>query len=222
MEKLKCTSCGATLEVEDNKEFARCKYCGSKYKLNQDINIKLDDNIKDVVNGTVSSLLQAKVFLFIPIIIFVIVFIIIATIGTSFFTGSNDYNYVPSYSSSSSSSDAEKKAEEEKMKQELKEQAEQEMKKRDVQSFNFSFSLASGTKVKDSVEHTIDSIISSNKKNERKIALVYNGKSTTDESEIIKIKNSLPDYKGHRFQEYEVSVDYDSDGYINKIIVKKL
>jgi len=33
MEKLKCESCGANLEIDENKEYATCKYCNLKYKL---------------------------------------------------------------------------------------------------------------------------------------------------------------------------------------------
>ena len=29
MEKLKCTSCGGHLDVEENKEYAVCKHCGA-------------------------------------------------------------------------------------------------------------------------------------------------------------------------------------------------
>ena len=55
MKKLRCTSCGAELKVDDNKEYAVCEHCGSKYKLNEDvnINIKLDDNIKVTFNSII-------------------------------------------------------------------------------------------------------------------------------------------------------------------------
>ena len=51
MEKLKCTSCGGHLDVEENKEYALCKHCGARYKLNEDINIniKVNDGIENVL-----------------------------------------------------------------------------------------------------------------------------------------------------------------------------
>ncbi len=70
MKKLKCTSCGGNLKVDENKEYATCEYCETKYKLNDDmtINIKLDDSIKD-------NLTKASKFMAVPIIIFAIIFI---------------------------------------------------------------------------------------------------------------------------------------------------
>ena len=52
MEKLKCTSCGGHLDVEENNKYAECKHCGAKYKLDKDlnINIKFDDNAKEIMD----------------------------------------------------------------------------------------------------------------------------------------------------------------------------
>jgi DNA-directed RNA polymerase subunit M/transcription elongation factor TFIIS len=47
MEKLKCTSCGGHLDVEENKEYAVCKHCGARYKLNEDININIKVNDRE-------------------------------------------------------------------------------------------------------------------------------------------------------------------------------
>ena len=33
MEKLKCSSCGGNLQVEENKEYAVCDHCGAKRRL---------------------------------------------------------------------------------------------------------------------------------------------------------------------------------------------
>ena len=75
MKKLRCSSCNGDLEIDDNKEFATCKYCGTKYKLNDDmtINIKIDDNITKGVK-TVSK------FMIIPFIMFAIIFISVITV----------------------------------------------------------------------------------------------------------------------------------------------
>ena len=53
MEKLKCTSCGGHLDIEENNKYAICKHCGAKYKLDKDlnINIKFDDNAKDIMEN---------------------------------------------------------------------------------------------------------------------------------------------------------------------------
>ena len=179
MEKLRCSSCGAVLEVDDDKEFAKCKYCGSKYKLNQDmnINIKMDDNTKEVINGTFGNIKQAQKFAFVPIIIFIIAFISIAFIGFKVANRSNkDWN---------------------------------------VSSFNSKFSNDAGTRNDFFLKSTLDEIIESNKTHDRKVSLVFEGKETTNEKEIIEIKHSLSG-------DYEVSINYDDDGYVNKIIVEKI
>ena len=195
MEKLRCSSCGAELQVEDNKEYAVCNHCGSKYKLNEDlnINIKLDDNTKEVINAGASTVKHVSKYIFIPIIL-----IILINLGIIIYFGvkspSNNIN-----------EENQKKTEENINKQ-------QELAKKEM--FNFQFTNDNGTKSAFFLKNTLDTIIQSNKTNERKVTLVFNGTETTDETEIINIKQSLDG-------DYEVSFDYDRDGYINKIIVEK-
>ncbi len=175
MEKLKCSSCGGELEVEENKEYAKCRYCGARYKLNEDlnVNIKLDDNIKEVLNNGLGTAKHVSKFFFIPIIIFIIV--IFAIVIYNSFTFDSKTN---------------------------------------KSSFNFQFSLVSGTKDAFFVNSTLDKIIESNNTHGRKVALVFDGKETTDKSEILEIKHSLSGT-------YEVSLEYD-DGYVSKVILDKL
>jgi len=175
MEKLKCSSCGAELEVEENKEYAKCNHCGARYKLNEDlnVNIKLDDNIKEVLNNGLGTAKHVSKFFLIPIIIFII--IMFSIVIYSSFTFNN---------------------------------------KADKSSFNFQFSYVSGTKDAFFVDSTLDKIIESNNTHGRKVALVYDGKETTDKSEIIEIKHSLSGT-------YEVSLEYD-EGYVSKVILDKL
>jgi DNA-directed RNA polymerase subunit M/transcription elongation factor TFIIS len=195
MEKLRCSSCGAELQVEDNKEYAVCNHCGSKYKLNEDlnINIKLDDNTKEVINAGASTVKHVSKYIFIPIIL-----VILINLGIIIYFGvkspSNNIN-----------EENQKKTEENINKQ-------QELAKKEM--FNFQFTNDNGTKSAFFLKNTLDTIIQSNKTNERKVTLVFDGKETTDETEIINIKQSLDG-------DYEVSFDYDRDGYINKIIVEK-
>ncbi|MCR4581277.1 MAG: hypothetical protein K5666_02060, partial [Bacilli bacterium] len=77
MKKLKCTSCGGNLEVEDNNEYAKCAYCDTRYKLNEDktINIKIDDSVAKSFKG------MSK-YMIIP---FVMVFIFVIVIGCIIF-----------------------------------------------------------------------------------------------------------------------------------------
>ena len=194
MKKLNCSSCGAELRIEENKEYAVCDHCGTKYKLNEDlnINIKLDDNVKDVINTSFGTVNKASKFMFVPIFIFVIAFSLILFIG------------IRSINRSRNNSEENKKQQEENINKQ------QEEVKKDI--FNFQFVNDNGTKSAFLLESTLDEIIQSNKLYNRKITLVYNGKETTDETEIINIKHSLEG-------DYEVSLDYDSEGFIYKIRV---
>lgn len=197
MEKLKCSSCGAALQVEENKEYAVCNHCGSKYKLNEDlnVNIKLDNNVKEVLNAGLGTFNHISKFMVIPIIVFVIIFVLIFYFG-----------FINTSKSRKTIENNQKQIEEQINKQ-------QENVKKDV--FNFQFTNDNGTKSAFFLKSTLDEIIQSNKIYDRKVTLVFNGTETTNESEIIDIKHSLDG-------DYEVSFNYDEDGYINKIIVNKI
>lgn len=82
--------------------------------------------------------------------------------------------------------------------------------------FNIGFTYAEGTKATIFVESILDKVVTSNKQNpDMLITVVYKNKSTTDVTEIKSIKKSLKEWG-----EYEVSVDYDENGYVNKITIE--
>ena len=83
-------------------------------------------------------------------------------------------------------------------------------------AFNLPFAHLNGTQPKIFVEGVLDSIVQSNKTNKRTITLVYEDNKTTDEKEIVNIKHSLEN------KNYEVTYDYDKDGYINVITIELL
>ena len=76
MEKLKCSSCGGDIVVDDDKEYGTCPHCGTKYKLNKDVNfnIRLDDNTKEVLSNGAKHVSK---FMFLPVIVFFIIFCIV-------------------------------------------------------------------------------------------------------------------------------------------------
>ena len=89
---------------------------------------------------------------------------------------------------------------------------------REKEKFNFQFVHAAGTKVGLFVRNTFDDVIKSNKTNKEHLVTVkFNKKETTDVEVIKNMKKSLKDQK-----QYEVSVDYDKDGFINKITVENI
>ena len=85
-----------------------------------------------------------------------------------------------------------------------------------IKSFNNNFTYSSGTKSGIFVTQTLDDVISSNKKHsDHQIRVKYNEYNTKDEDEIISIKSEIGTYTY-----YEVSIDYDRDGYVNSITIK--
>ena len=116
--------------------------------------------------------------------------------------------------------EAKKKLEEERRKQEeLREEAKKEQEKK---SFNNKFSFKAGTSSKSSVSWTLDDVMTNNKTNkEHLIEVIYKDKSYgTTYDEIIKIKSLLKDFEGYNLVYYEVSFEYNDDGYIYKMIIK--
>ncbi len=82
--------------------------------------------------------------------------------------------------------------------------------------FNIGFTYAEGTQPTIFVENILDKVVTSNKQNkDMLITVVYKKTTTTDVDEIKAIKKSLKEW-----WEYEVSVDYDDEGYVNKITIE--
>ena len=84
--------------------------------------------------------------------------------------------------------------------------------------FNKSFEIYKGIQSKVSISTFIlDKVITNNQTNQSHlITVVFKNHNTSDPEEIKNIKNELDEWK-----EYEVTLDYDTDGYINKITIKE-
>ena len=92
----------------------------------------------------------------------------------------------------------------------------EEEKKESPAVFNAGLTYAEGTKATIFVENMLDKVVTKNKQNKDMLITVkYKNKSTTDVDEIKAIKKSLK-----QWSEYEVSVDYNDDGYITKITIE--
>lgn len=92
----------------------------------------------------------------------------------------------------------------------------EEADKQQVDMFNSSFELYVGTKSGFRVGSLLDKVSTNNKKEpEHVITVIYNDITTTIPDEIISIKQSLESSK-----DYEVSFDYDTTGFINKVTIK--
>ena len=85
-----------------------------------------------------------------------------------------------------------------------------------VQAFNGLFELYNGTQSGFFVEKLLDQIVTNNKtKPDHIITVIYNNTMTAVPDEITNLKQNF-----NSTTEYEVSLDYDTEGFINKITIK--
>ena len=87
----------------------------------------------------------------------------------------------------------------------------------DKRSFNSTFEMYVGTEWGLSVSNLIDKITTNNKTNDKHIiTVVFNDINSTDPDVIRNIKKSLGDWT-----EYEVILDYDTNGYVYLVTIEK-
>jgi len=86
----------------------------------------------------------------------------------------------------------------------------------DKTSFNRQFEIRSGTKWGSSVSNLLDDIITNNKTNDKHIiTVVFDDLDSSDPNKIKESKKKLEDFK-----DYEVSLDYDENGFVYKITIE--
>jgi len=90
-------------------------------------------------------------------------------------------------------------------------------KEMDKAKFNNSIEILNGTKMGGTVTTLLDRIITSNKTQERKITVKYNEIETQNEDELKNIKRKI-----ETFDDYEITFEYDAEGFINKVLIEKL
>lgn len=86
-----------------------------------------------------------------------------------------------------------------------------------INSFNGIIEIFHGTKKGTHVTTLLDNIVLSNKKHEKKIKVKFQEKETYDETEIKNIKKQM-----ETFVDYDVTFEYDEQGYINKAIIERM
>lgn len=100
---------------------------------------------------------------------------------------------------------------------EISNQINEARKKSKLDSFNSQFEIHSGTKKGSSVSWLLDSIITNNKKNQdHQITVEFKSYNTIIPDEITNLKKELDDW-----HTYEVSLDYNEEGYANKVTIKE-
>lgn len=82
--------------------------------------------------------------------------------------------------------------------------------------FNLMYESRTGTQWGISLRNILDEVITNNKTNsEHLLTVKYKNTETTDPEEIKNLKKSFDEWTN-----YEVSLDYDEDGFVNKIIIE--
>ena len=90
-----------------------------------------------------------------------------------------------------------------------------ENKKHEITYFNQTFDWYIGTQSGSQVNSLLTEVSKSLKTNKNHIITVsYNETTTSKSDEVTVLKKQFDDFK-----KYEVSMDYDSKGYINKITI---
>ncbi len=209
MKNLKCESCGSNMVIDpNNKDYAICEYCGSRVKLSQDVNlnINIDDDIKKGVKTGGKIIAGISIA---HLITFILIFLVILglVLFITFKTFSNiDKNKKDNSVNNSQLNKNDSDVDYNKIKDKF-----------NKNSFNSSFELYSGTQSVFFIESLLNEVITNNKKNsDHIITIVYKETSTSNPDEITKLKQSMKN------KQYEVILDYDNDGYINKITLKDI
>lgn len=107
--------------------------------------------------------------------------------------------------------------------QDVQDKIKEEQAQEEIDDFNRDFEIWVGTETENGTSLQIDKVIKNNKKNSSHlIEVVFDGTSYgTDPSSIQSIKNSLSTWTAdNNIQYYEVSADYDSNGYINRVTIE--
>ena len=114
----------------------------------------------------------------------------------------------------------------EKEEKEFKDKINKDMEESDLKfdknSFNSNYTFYSGTQPGQSVSMLIDNIINKNKTEKAHLVeLIFDNTSYgTDSDNIKQTKNMIQTFKGYDIQYYEVSMDYDDNGYVNKVTIE--
>lgn len=114
----------------------------------------------------------------------------------------------------------------EKEEKEFKDKFNKDMEESDLKfdknSFNSNYTFYSGTQPGQNVSMLIDNIINKNKTEKNHLVeLIFDNTSYgTDSDNIKQTKNMIQTFKGYDIQYYEVSMDYDDNGYVNKVTIE--
>lgn len=196
--ELKCNNCGAQLKVEEGTSQVKCEFCGSTFSVDDAYNEGYKYT-KGVLKARSEQMeedfnkAQDLIDDFIGKPSKVFSIAFVAIFILIFaFIG---YHMYVGFSDSRNSRDS-----------------------FEIDSFNTPYETDAGKRSGFFIVGTLDDIVTNNKTNKSHIiTVVYNDITTTEEKEIKEIRNKLSDRK-----DYDVSLDYDSNGYVNKYTIEDI
>ena len=238
--ELKCKNCGSLLNVEEGAKEVTCEYCHTTFALDDEVqHIKHDDmyesgyefekgrikaqkeheeNDEDYEEEYRKAKNRMSIISFIFSIIFICAFALIIFVGYNIYLSTTQ-----NINSSWNNSNEDFYRAQNQVESQIQAQNERIVNQKtefEKDSFNTDFERYSGTQQLFFIKSLLDNVITNNKtNNEKKVTVIHNQSVTDEPDKIIEIKHSL---KGGDFKEYEIVLDYDEDGYVNKITIVDL
>ena len=196
--ELKCKNCGAQLKVEEGTSQVKCEFCGSTFSVDDAYNegYKYTKGVLKARSEQMEEDFNKAQDLMDSFIgkPSRVFFIAFVAIFILIFAFIGYHMYV-GFSDSRNSRDS-----------------------FEIDSFNTPYETDAGKRSGFFIVGTLDDIVTNNKTNKSHIiTVVYNDITTTEEKEIKEIRNKLSDRK-----DYDVSLDYDSNGYVNKYTIEDI
>lgn len=210
--KMKCPSCGASFKVEKGQKEFFCEFCRTTTLLDDGV-VRVEHTIIDknkeeglkIFKGIgITSLIYFGIIMVVVIaVIGVIIFNIIKMNKRTDGIFDNINNQMNDIQEDVNGSDIE---------------IDKVYSQIEIQMFNSFFELYSGTKTGFFIEGLLDNIVTNNKTEAQHIITVmYRDINTSNSDDIVDLKHTLEDN-----QEYEVSLDYDNDGFVNRVTIVDL
>ena len=198
LKELKCKNCGATLKIEESVTQVNCEFCHTTFAVEDAYHdgYKFEKGRMKAQNEQIEQNME-HINNFLknnPIGKAHKVTTIIASIIFVLIFGGVLFGIIFGFSSAQNSHD-----------------------EFEIRKFNNSYEMYVGTEYGSSVGRLIDEVVINNKTNQnKKITVKYKNIETKDPEEMKNIKKQLDEWT-----KYEISFEYDKDGYIYFILIEE-
>lgn len=217
---------------EKKEELTSTTDNNEEQKITEQKEIKEENNKESQINNTSSNNFKPRKWLLNILIIITIAlvgFIVYETvfsIKASFSNSSGSWGIFNSFKRSNSDEDETKDiinqdqnqvSEDNNTTINIQEEVTNKREELNKNSFNGSLELRMGTQYLNSISLLLDDVITNNKKHkDYLITVVFKNISTTNPEEIKNLKKQFEEW-----HKYEVSLDYDEEGYVNKVTIEE-